>query len=491
MIHLLLILALLPLIFTFLFQFKNRKAAKTLVPPGPPGLPMIGNLHQFVTATNLHIHLWKLSRKHGSLMHMKLGPVRILVVSSAKLAKEVLKTQDSVFCSRPKLLGQQKLSYNCLDIAFSPYSDYWKEMRKVSVVHLFSLKKAQSFRPVREDEISRMVAKIQALAASSDRVVVNLSEMVTDLATTLICRTAFGRRYDERGSERRRFDRLLRDGQAAMADFYVSDYYSLFSWVDKLSGKLDRLDESWKNLDLFYQELIDDHLDRKRGKIVEEEEEEDILDVLIRIKEQKVLSSDLTWDHIKAMLMDIFIAGTDTSIASIIWTMTALMKAPDVMKKVQTEIRELIGIKCKVDEVDIQNLSYMRAVINETMRLYPPTPLLLPRETIDKCILDGYEIQPKTIVYVNAWAVARDPEYWEDPHAFLPDRFLNSGADIKGNDFRVLPFGSGRRICPGMYMGLANVELAVANLLYFFDWELPPGMQEQILIPIHRWDHNA
>ncbi|KAL0368714.1 UNVERIFIED_CONTAM: cytochrome [Sesamum calycinum] len=318
-----------------------------------------------------------------------------------------------------------------------------------------------------------MVAKIQALASSSDRVVVDLSEVVTDLATTLICRTAFGTRYDERGSERRRFDKLLRDGQAAMADFYVSDYYSWLSWVDKLSGKLARLDAAFENLDVFYQELIDDRLDRNRRKTMEEE---DILDVLIRLK---VHSSDLTWDHIKAMLMDIFVAGTDTSIASIIWTMTALMKAPDVMKKVQVEIRELIGIKCQVDEANIQSLSYLRAVICETFRLYPPAPLLLPRETIEKCILDGYQIQSKTMVYVNAWAIARDPEYWEDPDAFLPDRFLNSGVDIKGNDFRVIPFGSGRRICPGMYMGLANVELAVANLLYFFDWELPPGVQAQ------------
>ncbi|KAL2242370.1 UNVERIFIED_CONTAM: cytochrome [Sesamum indicum] len=299
---LLLILAL-PVIFMYLFH-KNRKAAKPLLPPGPPGLPLIGNLHQFVTPTNLHIHLWKLSRKYGSLMHMKLGPVPVLVVSSAKLAKEVMKTQDSVFCSRPKLLGQQKLSYNCLDIAFSPYSDYWKEMRKVSVVHLFSIKKAQSFRPIREDEISRMVAKIQALASSSDRVVVNLSEMVTDLATTLICRIAFGTRYDERGSESRRFNKLVRDAQAAMADIYVSDYYSLFSWVDKLTGKLAHLDATWKSLDMFYQELIEDHRHRNRPKTLEEEEEEeDILDILIRLKEQNVLSSNLTWDHVKAMLM--------------------------------------------------------------------------------------------------------------------------------------------------------------------------------------------
>ncbi|KAK4417093.1 cytochrome [Sesamum alatum] len=146
----------------------KRTTTETLLPPGPPGLPFIGNLHQFATTTNLHVHLWELSRKYGSPMHMKLGPMLVLLVSSAKLAKEVLKTQDSIFCSRPKLLGQQKVSYNYLDIAFSPFTNYWKEMRKITVVHLFGLKKAQSFRPIQEDEISRMVAKIQGLASSSD-----------------------------------------------------------------------------------------------------------------------------------------------------------------------------------------------------------------------------------------------------------------------------------------------------------------------------------
>ncbi|KAK4387889.1 cytochrome [Sesamum angolense] len=323
---------------------------------------------------------------------------------------------------------------------------------KSLVLHLFSLKKAQSFRPFREDEISRMVAKIQAVASSSDRVVVDLSEIVTDLATTLICRIAFGTRYDEQGSERRRFKELVLDAQAAMANFYVSDYYSLFSWVDKLTGKLAHLDASWKSLDLFYQELIEDHLHRNRPKTTEEEEEEDILDVLIRLKEQNVLSSDLTWDHVKAMLMDIFIAGRDTSIASTIWTMTALMKAPVVMKKV-----------------------------NRNKRIVP----LLRRETMENCILEGYKIQPKSMVYVNAWAIARDPEYWEDPHTFFPDRFLNSDVDIKGHHFGVLPFGSGRRICPGMFMGLANVELTVANLVCCFDWEVQSGIQDKILIPMH------
>lgn len=167
----------------------------------------------------------------------------------------------------------------------------------------------------------------------------------------------------------------------------------------------------------------------------------------------------------------------DTSASAIAWNMTALMKASRVMKKLQQEIRESIGQKGIVEEDDLKKLHYLKAVINESFRLYPTCPLLVPRETMETCILGGYEIQPGTKVYVNAWAIGRDPHFWENAHEFLPERFLEKDIDIKGPEFGVIPFGSGRRICPGMLMGLTNVELILANLIYWFDWELPDGVE--------------
>ncbi|KAL8504025.1 hypothetical protein ACS0TY_022675 [Phlomoides rotata] len=455
----------LPIILIYLLNKYRKTAAEAAVPPpGPPRLPLIGNLHQFATASNLPIYLWQQSKKYGPIMQMKIGSVPILVISSPKLAKQVLKTQDLAFCSRPNFLGPRVLSYNCSDIVFSPYGEYWKEVRKITSTHLFSLKKIQSFCPIREDEINRMVAKISGLAC------VNLSEMAMVLGSSMIGRIAFGSRYNEQGFQTGRFDALLHEAQALLATFFVSDYFPAISWVDKVTGLKNRLDKTFKNLDSFYQELIDAHLEHKR------EEEDDIVDVLIKLKEEKSSSIELNWDRIKALLTDIFIAGTDTSAASIVWTMTALIKAPNVMEKLQSEIRNLIGKKGKVDEDDLPKLPYLKAVINEVLRLYPPAPLLVPRETIDRCILEGYEIQPNTVVYVNAWAVARDPMCWKNPDEFLPERFLNNNIDVKGQYFEVIPFGSGRRICPGMFMGLVNIELTIANLLYSFDWELPPGI---------------
>ncbi|KAJ8547057.1 hypothetical protein K7X08_010643 [Anisodus acutangulus] len=397
----------------------------------------------------------------------------MVVISSAKLAKEVTKVQDLAFCSRPSILGQQKLSYNGHDIAFAPYNDYWREIRKVCVLHLFSLKKVQSFSPIREDEVSRMIKKISEQVSTSQ--ITNLSNIVISLTSTIICRVAFGIRYDEEAHERRRFDELLAVTQEMMAGFFFSDYFSLFGWIDKFFGNINKLEKNFKDLDEFYEQLIEQHLNPNRPKSMEG----DIIDLLLQLRKEQSTPIDLTLDNIKAILMNIFVGGTDTSTATVVWAMTALIKNPKVMKKVQAEIRESVGKKSIVNEDDVQNLPYFKAVIKETFRLYPPVPLLVARETMQNSILEGYEIKPKTIIHVNSWAIARDPEIWENPEEFIPERFLNSSIDFKGQDFELIPFGAGRRGCPGIALGVATVDLMLSNLLYAFNWELPCGMKKE------------
>ncbi|XP_051133410.1 6,7,8-trihydroxycoumarin synthase-like [Andrographis paniculata] len=471
---LLLLITLSTIFISILFRFK--KSRKPGPPPGPPPLPVIGNLHQLTKATHLHLHLWRLSKKYGPLLRMKLGSTPMIVVSSAKLAEQVLKTEESSICSRPKHVGQQKLSYNGMDMAFSPYNDHWRELRKITTVHLLSAKKIESFRPFREDEMSRMVARVSAAASSGQAV--NLNATSTTLFGTLICRIAFGKRYEEGGFDIRRFEHLLHEGQAVMTAFFVSDYFPMLGWFDYLWGSISRLERIWKELDEFYQELIDEHLDSNWKKM--KHEVDDILGILIDLKQRKTSSMDISWDSIKGFLMNIFFAGSDTSAAAVVWTMLALMKSPNVMKKLQAEIRESInGQQELIAEDDLLKLPYLKAVVSESLRLYPPDPLLVPRQTTDKCIIDSYEIEPKTVVYINAWAIARDPDYWKNPDEFLPERFLNNGADVRGRDYGVIPFGSGRRICPGMSMGLVNVEHMIANLVYSFDWEFPPGVRAE------------
>ncbi|WMV39294.1 hypothetical protein MTR67_032679 [Solanum verrucosum] len=246
----------------------------TILPPGPSGLPIIGNLHQYDNSTP-HLYFWKLSKKYGEIFSLKLGSTPMFLISSAKLAKEIMKKQDLAFCSRPSLLGQQKLSYNGHDIGFAPYDDYWREMRKVFVIHLFSLKKVRSFSPIRVDEVSRMIKKITHKATTSQ--ITNFSNILISLTSTIICRVAFGIRYDEEAHEKKRFDEVLAEAEALLGSFFVSDFFPSLNWIDKLIGLKNRLDKNFKDLDEFYKELIEQHLNPNRPKSMEG----DILDLLL------------------------------------------------------------------------------------------------------------------------------------------------------------------------------------------------------------------
>ncbi|CAN4090812.1 unnamed protein product [Withania somnifera] len=318
-----------------------------------------------------------------------------------------------------------------------------------------------------------MIKKISHQAASSQ--VTNLSSLMISLTSTIICRVAFGVRFDEAAHERKRFDYLLGEAQAMMASFFVSDLFPSLSWIDKLTGFSGRLERNFKDLDEFYEELIEQHHNPNRPKSMEG----DIVDILLQLKKEQTTPIDLTLEDIKGILMDVLVGGSDTSAAAVVWAMTALIKNPEVMRKVQEEIRKSIGRKGIVTEDDIQNMPYFKLVVKEVFRLYPPVPLLIPRETMKKSTLEGYDIQPGTIIHVNSWAIAKDPEIWENPEEFIPERFFNNVVDFKGQNYELIPFGSGRRGCPGIALGVASMELALSNLLYAFDWELPHGLKKE------------
>ncbi|WOH00879.1 hypothetical protein DCAR_0520255 [Daucus carota subsp. sativus] len=450
-----------------LFTLRNHHVRKSSRrPPGPPGLPVIGNMHQF-DSLSTHVYLYKLSQKYGPLMSLQLGSVQTLVISSAAAAKQVFKYHDLCFSSRPTLVGSQRVSYNGIDVVFAPYNDYWRDMRKLCNLHLFSTKRSQSFQPIREQEVARMVKTIRGSAAAGDSNIVNLSKTLMTLTSSIIFQITFGRGYDDNMSSR--FHWLLTETQANFVSFFLTDYFPVVGrLIDRLSGAYARLEKSFIALDAFYQQLIDEHLHASSVSA----QEGSILDILLQMKKD---SSEFTFDHVKAILMNVIVAASDTSAAAVVWAMTLLIKNPEKMKKVQQEVREVTGKKEFLDENDVQKLVYLKAVVKEAMRLNPPVPLLVPRETIEKCVINGYDIEAKTLVYVNTYAIGKDPESWENPNEFLPERFMTSSIDFKGQDFELIPFGVGRRICPGIAMGVATTELALANLLYSFNWESPPG----------------
>uniref|UniRef100_A0A5B6ZB25 Cytochrome P450 71B34-like n=1 Tax=Davidia involucrata TaxID=16924 RepID=A0A5B6ZB25_DAVIN len=470
----LLLLLLVPLVLLMKKKIQVKRQSKQL-PPGPPKLPIIGNLHQIGALA--HRSLWQLSKKYGPVMFLQFGGVPTVIVSSAQAAREVLKIHDLDCCSRPQSAGTGKLSYNYLDIAFAPYGDYWREMRKICVLELFSTKRVQSFQFIREEEVALLINSIAQLSSSGSPV--DLSEKLISLTANITCMVAFGKSFKGSGFDCDRFQEIIHEAMAMLGCRSASDFFPSVGWIiDRLTGLHGRLERSFHELDVFFEEVIDDHLNPGQLK----QEEEDIVDILLRIKrdETEFGAIQLTKDHIKAILMNIFLGGVDTGAVAMVWAMAELARRPRVMQKAQDEIRDFVGKKGKVSESEIDQLQFVKMVVKETLRLHPPGVLLIPRETMSYFKLNGYDIYPKTGIQVNVWAIGRDPTIWKDPEEFFPERFVDSSIDFKGQHFELLPFGAGRRGCPGMYMGTSTVELALANLLYYFDWKLPNGMEEDI-----------
>ncbi|XP_020230752.1 cytochrome P450 71D8 [Cajanus cajan] len=470
-------------IFLFLLWLaKTYKQAKSVVhkhkhklPPGPWKLPLIGNLHQVAGAGTLPHHtLQNLALKYGPLMHLQLGEISAVVVSSPDMAKEIMKTHDLNFVQRPQLLCPQILAYESTDIAFSPYGDYWRQMRKICTLELFSAKRVQSFSFIREDEVAKLIKSIQVCASEASQV--NVSKSVFSLVSSIVSRAALGKKCEHQDQ----LLGLLKKGVELSGGFDLADLFPSVKPIHLITGIKAKLEDMHKELDNILQNIISDHqTNSNHGK---PEAEEDLVDVLLRVQQSANLQIPLTINNIKAIIWaDVFGAGSDTSATVLEWVMSELMRNPRVMKKLQAEIREALGGKKTIGESDIHEFGYMKSVIKEIMRLYPPAPLLLPRECREACKIGGYEIPVKTKVIVNAWALGRDPKYWNDADKFVPERFHGTNYDFKGSNFEYIPFGAGRRMCPGYLLGLANIELPLAALLYHFDWELPNGIKPEDL----------
>ncbi|BAT80611.1 hypothetical protein LR48_Vigan07g013300 [Vigna angularis] len=450
------------MLINIFWRSKTRNSNSKLLPPGPRKLPLIGNIHQIGSQT--HTSLATLARQHGPLMYMQLGELCCIVVSSAEMAKEVMNTHDIIFANRPRVLAADVINYGSKSMSFSPYGSYWRQMRKICTMELLTQKRVESFRSIRLQELSNFVKEISLSEGSP----VNLTEKINSLSYGLISRILFGKKSEDQEA----YEEHMKGVDETVGGFSVSDLYPSIGLLQVITGIRTRVEKIHQGMDRVLQNIVRDHRDKTLGAFGEEHRE-DLVDVLLRLQKNGDLEHPLSDTVVKATLLDIFSAGSDTSSTIMDWVMSELMKNPEEMEKVQSEVRRIFDGKGYVDETDIYELKYLRAVIKETLRLHPPAPLLLPRECSEKCEINGYEIPAKSKVIVNAWAIGRDPNHWNEAEKFYPERFLESSIDYKGGEFQFIPFGAGRRICPGINLGIVNVEFSLANLLFHFDWKLP------------------
>ncbi|KAF6138154.1 hypothetical protein GIB67_033568 [Kingdonia uniflora] len=467
-----------PLIFTFLLLclplmiIVMRKGKRARFPPGPTKLPIIGNLHNLMMGGLPHHSLRRLAKEYGPLMHLKLGEVSTVIISSPEMAKEIMKTHDLKFVGRPELLAVTIMLYNSTSVVSSPYGPYWRQLRKICTLELLTAKRVQSFRSQREEEMSNLIGSITESLTSPATVgemVVNFSEKVNSLSNDMIARAAFGKKCKDKHVFLSSMEEVLK----FISGFDVVELFPSQRYLQVISGTKAKLMKFHENVDKILNDIIEDHKVKKTSDSDNGDSEEDLVDVLLRLKESGDLEVPFTNDNMKAIILDIFTAGSETIAIALEWAMAELIKCPSAMEKVQTEVREVIKGKTHVDESEIHKLSYLKLVIKETLRMHPPAPLLAPRVCVEDCEINGYEIPKSTRVIVNAWALGRDPQYWENAECFQPERFDGNDIDYKGDKFEYIPFGGGRRICPGILFGIANIELPLAQLLYHFDWKLP------------------
>ncbi|KAI4327689.1 hypothetical protein L6164_020119 [Bauhinia variegata] len=452
------------------------RGRKPPYPPGPKGLPIIGNMQMVDQLT--HRGLAKLAKQYGGVVRLKMGFLNMVAISNPDAARQVLQVQDNIFSNRPATIAIKYLTYDRADMAFAHYGPFWRQMRKICVLKLFSRKRAESWQSVR-DEVDTVV---RAVVANTGKPI-NIGELVFNLTKNIIYRAAFGSNSREGQDD---FISILQEFSKLFGAFNIADFIPYLGWVDP-QGLNTRLAKARAALDRFIDKIVDEHIEKKRNSSENNvDEETDMVDELLAFysDEAKVTESDdlqnsikLTKDNIKAIIMDVMFGGTETVASAIEWAMAELMRCPEYMKRVQQELDEVVGLERRVEESDFDKLTHLKCVLKETLRLHPPIPLLL-HETAEDAVVSGYYIPKKSRVMINAWAIGRDKNSWEDPDAFKPWRFLKQGVpDFKGSNFEFIPFGSGRRSCPGMQLGLYALELSVAHLLHCFKWELPDGMK--------------
>ncbi|XP_022851323.1 cytochrome P450 CYP736A12-like [Olea europaea var. sylvestris] len=439
---------------------------KKKLPPGPRGVPILGHLHMI--GKNPHQDLHRIAQKHGPIMYVQFGFVPHIIVSSPQAAEQFLKTYDLVFAGRPPHQAAKYLSWDQRNLSFGTYGPYWRYTRKLCTLELLSSPKISSFQHMRREELAFLVEWLKH--AGLERISVDLSAKVSSLTTEMSCMMVFGKKYEDKDIDERGFKVVIQEAMKLAAIRNLGDYFPFLRVLD-LQGLTKRVKALSKVFDDFCEKVIDDHVrDGDQGGT------KDIVDTMLSITQSRETEFQFDRRHVKAIMLDMLVASMDTTASTVEWILSELLKNPRVMGKVQKELELVVGLDRMVEESDLESLEYLDMVVKETFRLHPVAPLLLPHYSLEDCTVDGYDIPKHARIFVNTFAIGRDPNAWTDPEKFNPERFNGSSIDLRGQHFQLLPFGSGRRGCPGMQLGLIVVRLIVAQLVHCFDWKLPNNM---------------
>ncbi|MED6153195.1 hypothetical protein PIB30_099341 [Stylosanthes scabra] len=450
-----LVLFLLWFISTFLIKSLFTKSRSLKLPPGPPiSLPLLG--HAPYLRSLLHQALYKLSLRYGPLIHVLIGSKHVVVASSAEMAKQILKTNEESFCNRPIMIASESLTYGAADYFFIPYGTYWRFLKKLCMTELLSGKTLDHFVGIRQDEVEAFLRNILEISKSGKAI--EMRQELIRHTNNIISRMTMGKKSIRNDDEVARLRKVIREVGELLGAFNLGDIIGFMRPLD-VQGFGKKNWETHHQLDVMMEKVLKKHEDARHWYIM---------------VSQLIIAQDM------------FIAGTNGPASVLEWSLAELIRNPHALKKAREEIDSVVGKDRLVKESDIPNLHYLQAVVKETLRLHPPTPIFA-REAIRSCQVEGYDIPQYSKIFINAWAIGRDPKHWDNALEYRPERFLQTEEepgkgkiDVRGQYYQLLPFGSGRRSCPGASLALLVIQGTLASLIQCFDWVVNDGKNNEV-----------
>ncbi|XP_068655740.1 cytochrome P450 CYP82D47-like [Aristolochia californica] len=475
-------------LLAFLFAFGlwkswsgGKKAGAVSTPPDVPGRwPIIGHVLKLMDdKMPLARTLGDLADKHGPLFTVWIGVHRTVVVNNWEMAKECYTTSDKALASRPSFAAWKYLGYDYAILGFTPYGPYWREIRKIVTLELLSARQLELLKDVRATEVDLSIKALyqQWIENKNVAIKVEMKDWFGTLTFNNVVMTVVGKRYFgtntvEDANEVTKFNQAISDLTFQTGNPTPSDAFPMLERFD-IGGRIRAMKKTAQELDSLCSIWLKEH--RLRRLSGNHGPDQDFLDVMLTVLDKSDFADYDADTVIKATCLTMILGGTDTSSITMTWAICLLLNNRHALKKAQEELDAQVGKERNVNESDIKNLPYLCAIVKETLRLYPAAPLAIPHEAMEDCSVGGFKIPSCTWLMVNVWKIQRDPRIWPDPLKFMPERFLttNASVDLKGQHYELLPFGSGRRVCPGAAFALQVLHLALARLLHGFDVDIP------------------
>lgn len=454
------------LIFLTALLVNKRIANYPKLPPGPPGLPVVGHLLWVRKKRPGHFGqlISEIEKKYGPILTLWFGSVPFIVLSSPEIVHEAMVEKGSLFASRPTLRSRAMFTINFHSISSAPYGQFWRTVRRNMVSKMLNSAKIKSFKPARGHIINSMIQKMGEEAAENDGVVTIYPKCRFAIFKIFLF-MCFGRHLEDSvAAQLDEMQTLVIKNQSA----FLGDYIPILGFFDKKAFR-ERINLRKTQQGLFIS-VIEEHKRLQKASV----SPGNYVDTLLNLEFEE--GAKLTDAEIFSLCTEFLTGGTDTTVTALEWAMANLVIHKDIQAMLYSEIEQVVG-KRPVEEEDLVKMPYLQAIIKETLRLHPPGHFTLPHAVTKPCKLAGYDIPANATVIVHLASLSRDSKIWNDPLKFKPERFFANEIDITGSkQVTMIPFSAGRRICPGADLALMHADLILARMIQAFEWSNPnPG----------------